>query len=416
MARAHTLVAVVALAIAQSAISPVLTPARAQEAKPQAMRWEKATLSKEFFSEGAHAADLDKDGHVDIVAGGLWFRGPDFKQRLEYYAAKPFDPKNYSKHFLTYVGDVTGDGWTDIIVLGFPGELVNLYVNPASPEGLKGHWKRHDVVNGLDNESPVFTDLLSDGKGQVVGSFKGAFGYWKPGEDATKPWPFHPISESNKAGGRFTHGLGVGDVNGDGRADLLEKNGWHEQPASLAGDPKWAFHAFPFAPGQGGAQMYAYDVDGDGRNDVITALEAHGYGLAWYQNLPDPKSGLTFKRHTIVGKTAKDTAHGVVITQMHALAMVDVDGDGLKDLVTGKRWWAHGPKGDPESDKPAVLYWFQLRRSGAADQPASYIPHLIDDDSGVGTQVEALDVNGDKLPDVVVGAKKGVYVLAQRKG
>jgi hypothetical protein len=412
MARVHV-IALVALA---SVLSPAQAPARAEEPKPAAPSWEKTTLSKEFFSEGAHAADLDKDGQMDIVAGGLWFRGPDFKQRFEYYPAKPLDPKGYSKHFLTYVGDVTGDGWTDIVVLGFPGELVNLYVNPANPEGLKGHWKRYDVVNGLDNESPTFTDLISDGKAQVVGSFKGAFGYWKPGTDPTQPWPFHPISEPNKTGGRFTHGLGVGDVNGDGRLDLLEKNGWHEQPASLAGDPTWTFHPFPFAPAQGGAQMYAYDVDGDGRNDVITVLEAHGYGLAWYQNLPDPKAGLTFKRHTIVGRNAKDTPHGVVFTQMHALALVDVDGDGLKDLVTGKRWWAHGPKGDPESDKPAVLYWFQLRRSGPGDSPAAYIPHLIDDDSGIGTQVEVLDVNGDKLPDVVVGTKKGVYVLSQKKG
>ena len=144
-------------------------------------------------------------------------------------------------------------------------------------------------------------------------------------------------------------------------------NGWWEQPASLAGDPEWKFHPFPFAPGHGSSQMYAYDVDGDGDNDVITSLAAHGYGLAWYENVKE-NGEITFKEHLILNKkTDKDkpaspNKYGVVFSQLHAVDLIDLDGDGLKDVVTGKRIWAHGPTGDEEPSAPAVLYWFKLQR------------------------------------------------------
>src|SRR5205814_1267080 len=107
-------------------------------------------------------------------------------------------------------------------------------------------------------------------------------------------WVFHAVSP--KAGfQRFTHGLGVGDVSGDGRVDLLEHTGWWEQPASLEGDSLWVKHPADF--GEGGAQMYAYDVDGDGVSDVVTSLQAHRYGLAWFKQMKDGK----FEKHLIIG-------------------------------------------------------------------------------------------------------------------
>ena len=90
-----------------------------------------------------------------------------------------------------------------------------------------------------------------------------------------------------------------------------------------------------------------------------------------------------------------------------------MDGDGLKDIVTGKRFWAHGNHGDPEPNAPAVLYWFKLVRH--PDKQVDFIPHPIDNDSGVGTQVVAADINGDKFPDLVVGNKKGTFVHLQTK-
>jgi hypothetical protein len=89
---------------------------------------------------------------------------------------------------------------------------------------------------------------------------------------------------------------------------------------------------------------------------------------------------------------------------------VDINGDGLKDLVTGKRWWSHG-RNEPGSNQPAVLYWFEAKRG--KDGITQFIPHLIDSDSGIGTQFVVDDINGDKLPDIVVANKKGVFIFEQ---
>ncbi|HXG48423.1 MAG TPA: VCBS repeat-containing protein [Methylomirabilota bacterium] len=408
----------------------------------------KIQLSDQFWSEGANAGDFNKDGVADIVSGPFWWEGPDFKKRHEYDRADtrkspggqaPFElqlgpmtkvkvpgfhgalgkDNAYSDNFFAYAHDFNADGWQDILILGFPGEKSSWFENP---QGRGGHWKEHVILDVTDNESPTFTDITGDGKPEIVCSSKGAYGYAEPDwSDATKPWKFHAISPNNKYH-RFTHGLGVGDVNGDGKLDLLEKDGWWEQPASLAGDPLWRQHKFPFAAGQGSAQMFTYDVNGDGLNDVITSLAAHGYGLAWYEQLREREADgeIRFTQHNIMEPRRSPQAppppnkYGVRFSQLHAVDLVDMDGDGLKDIVTGKRFWAHGPKGDEEPGADAVLYWFKLVRAG--DKAVDWLPFRIDHDSGIGTQVVARDVNGDQRPDVVVGNKKGTFVfLNERK-
>mgnify|MGYP003334041915 FL=1 len=395
--------------------------------------WQKLRLTDEFWGEGAHVADINRDGKLDVVSGPYWYAGPDFKTRHEYapttrtspagkapFTRKTADGKDeqvpgfegglgtnnaYSDNFFTFTHDLNGDGWPDIIVLGFPGLQSWWFENP---QGKPGHWNRHVAVDVTDNESPTFADITGDGKPELIFSTGGFLGYATPDpKNPTNKWTFHKISPKG-SWHKFTHGLGIGDVNGDGRLDLLEKDGWWEQPASLAGDPEWKFHKANF--GTGGAQMHVYDVNGDGRNDVVTGLAAHGYGLAWFEQLAekDEQGNPKFTAHTFVNKEPKENKYGVAFSQPHAMDLVDMNGDGLKDLVTGKRFWAHGPKGDPEPNAPAVLYWFELVRH--ADKSVDWVPHLIDDNSGVGTQVLVVDVNGDKLPDIVVGNKKGTFV------
>jgi hypothetical protein len=400
-----------------------------EAATRELISFEKQILTSEFWAEGAAAGDFNKDGKKDVVSGPFWYAGPDFKVRKAIYpAGQTFKTKRedgtevsvagyegglgknnaYSDNFITYVWDVNRDGWDDVIVMGFPGAETWWFENP---KGASGDWPKHKAIEVTDNESPTFLDLTGDGIPEIVCSSKGAYGWAGPDPaDPTKPWTWHNLSP-NKNYHKFTHGLGVGDVNGDGRADLLEKDGWWEQPASLAGDPLWKHH--PFAFGTGGAQMYAYDVDGDGRNDVITSLAAHGYGLTWFQNLDDGQGGIRFEEHTFMNKEPQENRYGVKFSQLHAIDLIDIDGDGLKDLVTGKRFWAHGPTGDPEPGAPAVLYWFRLVRTPG--KGVDFVPHLIDSDSGVGTEVMAIDVSGDGKLDIVVGNKKGVFVHTQNR-
>lgn len=381
-------------------------------------------LSDQFWSEGASFADFDGDGIQDIVSGPWWYAGPGFTNRTEIYPPKatfqlPIGPlttvtvpgfegalghKNtYSDNFFAFPRDFDRDGRMDVLVIGFPGKETVWFRNPG-PAG--GHWPRHVVFRQTDNESPTFADLTGDGRPELVCITEGAYGYATPDpEDPTKTWVFHRISPK-KGYGNFTHGMGLGDVNGDGRTDLIEKDGWWEQPASLDGDPEWAFHPGPF--GLGGSQMHAYDVNGDGLNDIITALTAHAYGLAWFEQYRED-GNIRFREHIMMNKEPGENRYGVKFSELHAVELVDMDGDGLRDIVTGKRFWSHGRLGDPDRNSAAVNYWFRLMRGpgGAVD----WVPYRIDDQSGVGTQLVVGDVDGNGRPDLVVGNKKGTFVL-----
>jgi hypothetical protein len=373
--------------------------------------YRKLALDAKFFSEGATFADYNKDGSMDVASGPYWWEGPDFKTRHEYYPALPYDPLKYSNNFLSFSHDFNADGWTDILVLGWPGVDASWFENPGAAGG--GMWRRHVVFLGVDNESPTFGDLLGKKQPALICMSGGRIGYatYEP-KDPVRPWTFHPISEKGPWQ-RYTHGLGFGDVNGDGRNDILEKDGWWEQPASLAGDPVWKLHKFSFTANtpnaRGGSQMFAYDVNGDKLADVITAIDAHGYGITWFEQTRGADGAISFKPHAITSTKADEKIAGVQFSQPHAMALADFDGDGLLDLLTGKRWWAHGPKGDVDPLGTPVLYAFLLRR--AADGTASFVPHLIEDTTGVGTQVTSGDFNGDGKPDIVVGNKRGTAVI-----
>jgi hypothetical protein len=388
--------------------------------------FKKIQLTDQFWAEGATFGDFNKDGKGDVAVGPYWWAGPDFQKRSVIYPdAKRSKIKkadgteteipgfkgalsnenDYSDNFIAYTADFNADGWDDILVIGFPGKEAFWYQNP---QGKDQPWEKHLAWDVVDNESPMFTDITGDGKPEIVCNSGGFIGYAEPDwKNPTNKWTWHAISPK---GGwqRFTHGIGVGDVNGDGKTDILEASGWWEQPASLAGDPQWKKHEALF--GKGGAQMYAYDVNGDGLNDVITSIEAHKYGLVWFEQTKE--GGVEgWTKHTIVGEKASDNPQGILFTQPHAIDLVDMNGDGLKDIVTGKRFWAHGPTGDADPNAPAVVYWFELKREGGK---ASFVGHQIDDNSGVGTQVMAGDINGDKKPDVVVGNKRGGFVFLRQ--
>jgi hypothetical protein len=389
-------------------LAPVSAPKPDAPQKPMALpkhdAFKKLRLSDQFYAEGAYYGDFNRDGKMDIVAGPFWFEGPDFQKRHEYRPAKAFDPKGYSDNFLTYVGDFNGDGWPDILCVPFPGKEAYWYENPA---GKDGHWKQHLAFPNVGDESPVWGDVEGHGRPALVFCKDGYLGYAMP--DPAKPdqpWVFHAVSGKDKRFQKFTHGIGLGDINGDKRMDIVEALGWWEQPAHLVLNQPWTFHPFYFA--EAGAQMLVYDVDGDGLADVITAWHCHHYGLVWWQQVRTESGQIDWKKHIILSPEPDLAAPDLRLSQMHAMALVDMNGDGLKDILTGKRFWAHGPTGDKEPDAPALLLWFELHRDGHGN--ATFLPHLIDDDSGVGTQVAATDLNHDGRPDVIVANKKGIFV------
>lgn len=368
---------------------------------PPTKPWNNRVLTHDFLTEGLSAGDLDGDGVMDLVAGAFWFKGPDFKEAIGYRPGKALPVTVYQEDsFLSWVDDLNGDGKNDILMAGRPGREVTLYLNP----GKTGRWTAHQVVSEAATESLAWADLFRDGKKELICMQGGKFGYAKPDPaDVTKPWTFMAVSEK-RTDSPYLHGLGTGDLNGDGRPDIVEKDGWFEQPADQGGE--WVRHQEKFAD-KGGAQMLVFDADGDGDNDIVTSLNAHGYGLAWFENRRT-EGKITFTRHEILSENpAIKGPVDLQFSQLHAMASGDFDGDGRIDFVTGKRYFAHNEK-DPGSNDPALMVIFLNRKDGGT---VRWQPEVLDSDSGVGCQVLAVDLDGDGKLEVAAGSKKGIHLF-----
>ena len=360
------------------------------------VRFEKIIVDRTFRSEGVAVGDINHDGRLDIFAGDVWYEAPNWKMHELRTVGQYDGTKGYSNCFANFARDVNGDGWIDSIVVGLPAGPCLWYENPKNKPG---HWKERTVAKSACNETPICVDLLGDGK--LVPIFavrpKGQMCWFSVPRDIDNLWDVHIIAAGPNAPGteQYSHGLGAGDVNGDRLCDVLVKEGWWEAPRDRT-RANWKFH--PAKLGPDCADLLVYDVDGDGDSDVITS-SAHNYGIWWFEQVPG-MDGPQFEQHEIFKQ----------FSQTHAIRLVDINGDGLNDLVTGKRYFAHMGK-DPGGNEPAVLYWFELHRGG--DGSVEYIPHKIDNDSGVGTQFEIADMDGDGKPDIVTSNKKGVYVFLQ---
>ncbi|MDR1478505.1 MAG: VCBS repeat-containing protein [Planctomycetaceae bacterium] len=368
--------------------------------------FKKIVLSDKFYAEGSHYGDFNKDGVLDVFGGPYWYEGPDFTKKHEIYEVEAFDPESYSENFTAFGVDLNADGWDDIFVCPHPGKDSFWFENP---KGKEGHWTKHPGPINLGNESQCWVEIIKGSGKCVLYNRDGYLGFETLVVQNGEPqWTFHAVTPEDKRFQKYTHGCGAGDVNGDGRVDVLEREGWWEQPQDPNQTP-WIFHKFHFA--DAAAHMLVYDVNGDGLNDVITAWHCHLYGLVWYKQIKDADGNIDWERQEILPIVPDLNSDALRITQMHSFDTADFNGDGLLDFVTGKRFWAHGSRGDKETDAPAVVYWFELKRDGKGN--ATFIPHKIDDNSGVGTQVTAVDLNKDNKPDVIVSNKKGTFVLLQ---
>ncbi|MGI9474194.1 MAG: FG-GAP repeat domain-containing protein, partial [Rubripirellula sp.] len=411
------------IVIAAGMLMPSLSPSASICAEVPPLRFSRQVLTDQYYCDGVSMGDINADGHTDIVAGPFWYEGPAFVESHAFYepVALPREPSPSNSMF-SFVHDLNGDSWPDIVVLGRvhkheakwfenPGNRRKLDASSikGGPEEEAEYWTSHFMFDRVRGESPTLVDIDGDGGPELICHWEGRWGWIAPQEgEPYAAWTFHAIGE-DEGWPQFYHGEGVGDINGDGRLDLVINDGWYEQPDESKSDGgAWHFHRHRFSQERGGAQMFVNDVDGDGDADVISAIDAHGWGLAWYEQR-EGVAGARFLEHLLMGDRSQEENFGVAFTQPHALELVDINDDGHKDIVTGKRRWAHGPTGDIEPSAAPVVYWFEWTTDDSGTP--RYVPHLIDDESGVGVQILVADVDGDSRTDVVTASKLGTFVF-----
>jgi hypothetical protein len=365
------------------------------QTKDQPLHW--PMFHKHLLDSGANesvtVADVNQDGRLDIIAGENWFEAPEWKKHrmreIPFFEGYIDDLSNFSM-------DVNDDGYPDVIASSWFSKKLSWYENPRRHDGEWANvlWKERVIETGFNYELILLADIDGDGKAQEIlpnyGS-SGEIAWLERAQPFSKgEWIRHVVGKVPDVKG--LHGNGAGDLNGDGRPDILAPRGWFEAPA----DPRtgsWKFHAeYRLLPPHGQASpIYVQDVNGDGKNDLIFGA-GHDYGVFWLEN-----KGTQWQEHLVDNSWS----------QAHAVTLADMDRDGKLDIVTGKRYLAHDS--DPGAYEPLGLYWYRLGENG------QYTKHVIDYGSkaGGGLQIPVLDIDGDGDLDVVVAGKSGLFLFEQ---
>ncbi len=352
------------------------------------LKFERVKLSGDAY-EAASVADVNRDGKMDVICGAYWYAGPDF--RAAHKMCDVLRQSGYYDDFSDFPMDVNGDGYDDIVTGGWFGQTLAWRENP---KGGTGEWEVHVIDKPGNIETIRFWDVDGDGVPEVVPNAADKILVYKlaRGADGKGTGKFEKFVLRE---GGVGHGLGYGDINGDGRGDFLGVGGWAEQPTDgLKG--KWAWHA-DWSFGQTSVPILVYDVDEDGQADLILGA-GHPYGLWWYKQGKAGDGKRTWTKNVI----DEDRS------QYHDLMLADIDNDKKPELITGKRYWAHNGH-DPGETDPIGVYYFEINKGKFERVTLDYGP--AEKTAGVGLYFWVADVDGNGWKDIVAPGKSGLYVF-----
>lgn len=353
------------------------------------LKFRKVLIADERY-ESAGAFDVDNDGVPDIVSGAYWYKGPDFTTR--HVIGDVAAEGEYFDDFSTIPMDVNGDGWTDFVTGGWWGNTLRWRENPGE-EG--GEWPEHIIAECGNVETTRAWDVDGDGRLELVPNTPmGPLVAYKlvtdPHGKGQGTFAATTISETPQG-----HGLGFGDIDGDGRGDFVLAKGWLQAPDTPL-DGEWKHHP-DFDLESASIPILVVDVQGDGLNDLIVG-QSHAYGLHWWEQGRDDQGRRTWRRHPI------DPFN----SQYHDMHWVDIDGDGERELVTGKRYRAHCGR-DPGAADDVGIYYFKWTGESFAKQIIDYGPPRVG--TGVGITFAVADLRGTGRLDIVAPGKDGLYVF-----
>ena len=350
------------------------------------LKFRKQVIAAES-NESVGVFDVNGDQQLDIVSGSYWYEGPGFLKRHLIGNVKRVG--EYYDDFSTIPMDVNGDGKMDFITGGWFDETLRWRENP----GDNKEWKLNDIIKTGNIETTRAWDVDGDGFLEIVPN------------TPNKPLAYYTLMRdaAGKSTGQFSktqvveahgHGLGFGDINGDGRNDFIISSGWLEAPEDRKNKP-WKLHA-DFDLGTASVPVIVADVNRDGMNDLIVG-QAHNYGLDWYQQKREGNT-ITFIKHAI------DPFN----SQYHTMEWVDIDNDGEMELVTGHRYRAHNGN-DPGDNNAPALYYFKWNIESFTKNVISYGP--LGEGKGTGVFFAIADLRKSGRKDIIVAGKDGLCVF-----